>query len=188
MYVLILRIKNTGESVMKKNVIIAAVIAVIIFLLLIIGILSFSLISNNKKIVAVKQEEELNQKVNELVEEKLKEKEQNISDEKKAAEEKAAKNKANFITAKEAYDGYTEKGSTERPLLCEITAKEKKIPSNVDQKAEGGMLSCKGKKYRVYIGNDELYNYLEKGDIPTFEVKWIESNLYYFYIRTIGSS
>ena len=175
---------------MKKNtIIIAAVAAVFLFLLLAIGTLSFTLISNNNKAAAVEQEEEINQKV----EERIQEKEQEEADakkatEKKQAEEKAAKNKANYITAKEAYDTYTERGVAVRPLECEITAKEKKIPTNVDQKAEGGMLTCKGEKYRVYVGNDGSYNYFDIGDMPTFEVRWIESNLYYFYVETIAAN
>ena len=173
---------------MKKNtIIIAAVAAVFLFLLLAIGTLSFTIISNNNKAAAVEQEKEINQKV----EEKIQEKEQEEADakkaaEKKQAEEKAAKNKANYITAKEAYDTYTQRGVAVRPLECEITAKEKKIPSNVDQKAEGGMISCNGEKYRVYIGNNEIYNHFQKGDFATFEVRWIESNLYYFYLDAVG--
>lgn len=162
---------------MKKNtVIIAAVAAVFVFLLLAIGTLSFTLISNNQKTAAAEQEEQINQKVEERIQEK----------EQEEADEKAAKNKANYITAKEAYDTYTERGVAVRPIECEITAKEKKIPSNVDQKAEGGMISCNGEKYRVYIGNNEMYNHFQKGDFATFEVRWIESNLYYFYLDAVG--
>lgn len=174
----------------KNNAVIAVIAVVFVFLLLAIGTLSFTLISNNKKTAAIEEEARMNQKVDELVEEKLQEKEQETAEakkenDKKQAEEKAAKNKANFITAKEAYDGYTERGVAAKPLECEVTAKEKKIPSNVDPKAEGGMITCRGEKYRVYIGNNELYNYLDKGDSPTFEVRWIESNLYYFYESTL---
>ena len=183
------KLKIQENYVMKKNtVVIAAVAAVFVFLLLAIGTLSFTLISNNNKNAAAEQEEKINQKVDELVEEKIQEKEKDDkkAEEKKQAEEKAAKNKANFITAKEARDNYTERGVAVKPLECEITAKEKKIPSNVDQKAEGGMISCKGEKYRVYIGDNETYNYFQKGDFATFEVRWIESNLYYFYLNAIG--
>ena len=175
---------------MKKNtVIIAAVAAVFVFLLLAIGTLSFTLISNNQKTAAAEQEEQINQKV----EERIQEKEQEEADEKKAAEkkqadEKAAKNKANYITAKEAYDTYTERGVAVRPIECEITAKEKKIPSNVDQKAEGGMLTCEGLEYRVYVGNDRKYNLMSVGDRYGFQVRWIESNLYYFYVDVIGGT
>ena len=56
----------------------------------------------------------------------------------------------------------------------------------MDQKAEGGMISCNGEKYRVYIGNNEMYNHFKKGDFATFEVRWIESNLYYFYLDAVG--
>ena len=173
---------------MKKNTIIAVIAAVFVFLHLAIGALSFTLISNNKKTAAAEQEEKMNQKVDELVEEKLQEKNEEAKkeSEKKQAEEKAAKNKANFITAKEARDGYTERGAAVEPVECEITAKERKIPSNVDQKAEGGMVSCKGEQYRVYIGSNSAYNYFQKGDSATFEVRWIESNLYYFYVDAIG--
>ena len=56
---------------MKKNtVIIAAVAAVFVFLLLAIGTLSFTLISNNQKTAAVEQEEQINQKVEERIQEK----------------------------------------------------------------------------------------------------------------------
>ena len=177
---------------MKKNTtIIAAIAAVFVFLLLAIGTLSFTLISNNKKTAAAEEQEKMNKKVDELVEEKLQEKEKETADakkaeEKKQAEEKAAKNKANYITAKEAYDGYTERGVAAKPLECLVTAKEKKIPSNVDQKAEGGMITCEGEKYRVYIGSNSAYNYFQKGNFATFEVRWIESNLYYFYVDAIG--
>ena len=171
---------------MKKNNIIIAVIAVVfVFLLLAIGTLSYTLISNNNKAAALAEEDKLNQ----LVEEKLQEKEQEADEAKKEAEkkkdkEKAEKNKANFITIREAYEGSTQRGVAAKPLSCEITAKEKKIPSNVDQKAEGGMITCVDNKYRVYIGNDSMYNYYTIGDTPTFEVRWIESNLYYFYVDT----
>ena len=170
---------------MKKNtVIIAAVAAVFVFLLLAIGTLSFTLISNNQKTAAVEQEDEIDQKVKEIMQEKeIYDKE---AAKQKEANEKVMKNRANYITAKEAYDTYTERGVAVKPVECEITAKEKKIPSNVDQKAEGGMISCNGEKYRVYIGNDEMYNHFQKGDFATFEVRWIESNLYYFYLDAVG--
>ena len=172
---------------MKKNtVIIAAVAAVFVFLLLAIGTLSFTLISNNQKTAAVEQEDEIDQKVKEIMQEKeIYDKE---AAKQKEANEKVMKNRANYITAKEAYDTYTERGVAVKPVECEITAKEKKIPSNVDQKAEGGMISCNGEKYRVYIGNDEMYNHFQKGDFATFEVRWIESNLYYFYLDAVGES
>ncbi len=170
---------------MKKNtVIIAAVAAVFVFLLLAIGTLSFTLISNNQKTAAVEQEDEIDQKVKEIMQQKkIYDKE---AAKQKEANEKVMKNRANYITAKEAYDTYTERGVAVKPVECEITAKEKKIPSNVDQKAEGGMISCNGEKYRVYIGNDEMYNHFQKGDFATFEVRWIESNLYYFYLDAVG--
>ena len=170
---------------MKKNtVIIAAVAAVFVFLLLAIGTLSFTLISNNQKTAAVEQEDEIDQKVKEIMQEKeIYDKE---AAKQKEANEKVMKNRANYITAKEAYDTYTERGVAVKPVECEITAKEKKIPSNVDQKAEGGMISCNGEKYRVYIGNNEMYNHFQKGDFATFEVRWIESNLYYFYLDAVG--
>ena len=170
---------------MKKNtVIIAAVAAVFVFLLLAIGTLSFTLISNNQKTAAVEQEDEIDQKVKEIMQQKkIYDKE---AAKQKEANEKVMKNRANYITAKEAYDTYTERGVAVKPVECEITAKEKKIPSNVDQKAEGGMISCNGEKYRVYIGNNEMYNHFQKGDFATFEVRWIESNLYYFYLDAVG--
>ena len=170
---------------MKKNtVIIAAIAAVFVFLLLAIGTLSFTLISNNQKTAAVEQEDEIDQKIKEIMQQKKSNDEKTAN--RKEVKEKVMKNRVNYITAKEAYDTYTERGVAVKPVECEITAKEKKIPSNVDQKAEGGMISCNGEKYRVYIGNNEMYNHFKKGDFATFEVRWIESNLYYFYLDAVG--
>ncbi len=175
---------------MKKNVIFMVGIA--IFLLVIaVSVLSYSLISSNKKLSDIENSAKADQKVEELVEKKLQEK---ISDEKaekeenNKAEEKAAKNKANFITAKEAFEGSTQKGESSDSIECLVTAKQKRIPSNVDQKAEGGMLTCEDTKYRVYVGNDRKYNMMSVGDRYGFQVRWIESNLYYFYVDIIGGT
>ncbi|MCP1224538.1 hypothetical protein [Sebaldella sp. S0638] len=100
----------------------------------------------------------------------------------------AVKNKANFITAKEAFEGSTQKGESSDSIECLVTAKQKRIPSNVDQKAEGGMLTCEDTKYRVYVGNDRKYNLMSVGDRYGFQVRWIESNLYYFYVDIIGGT
>ena len=69
-----------------------------------------------------------------------------------------------------------------------IQAKQKRIPSNVDQKAEDGMLTCEGSKDSVYVGNDRQYNLMSVGDRYGFQVRWIESNLYYFYVDVIGGT
>ena len=175
---------------MKKNVIF--MIGFVFFVLILaVGILSYTLISSNKKLADKENNDKVNQKVEELVEKKLQEK---IDEEKIAKEEndrtekKEAKNKTNFITAKEAFEGETQRGVSSDPIECVITAKQKRIPSNVDQKAEGGMLTCEGSKYRVYVGNDRKYNLMSVGDRYGFQVRWIESNLYYFYVDVIGGT
>ena len=175
---------------MKKNVIF--IIGFVFFVLILaVGILSYTLISSNKKLADKENNDKVNQKVEELVEKKLQEKideEKAEKEESSKAEEKAAKNKANFITAKEAFEGSTQKGESSDSIECLVTAKQKRIPSNVDQKAEGGMLSCEDTKYRVYVGNDRKYNMMSVGDRYGFQVRWIESNLYYFYVDIIGGT
>ena len=170
---------------MRKNLIF--IIGIIFFILILaISVLSYTLISSNKKLADKENSDKINQKVEELVEKKLQEK---IDEEKNnKTEKKEEKNKANFITAKEAFDGLTQKGVASDPIECLVTAKQKKIPSNVDQKAEGGMLTCEGLEYRVYVGNNRKYNQMSVGDRYGFQVRWINSNLYYFYVDIIGGS
>lgn len=102
----------------------------------------------------------------------------------KKAEKKEARNERNYITAKEAFEGSVQKQLPTDSITCLVGNKEKMIPGNVDQKAEGGMLTCKGYKYRVYIGNDQIYNSMNPG-IYDFKVRLIKSNRYYLYVDTI---
>ena len=175
---------------MRKNLIF--IIGIIFFILILaISVLSYTLISSNKKLADKENSDKINQKVEELVEKKLQEKideEKNTKEKNNKTEKKEEKNKANFITAKEAFDGLTQKGVASDPIECLVTAKQKKIPSNVDQKAEGGMLTCEGLEYRVYVGNNRKYNQMSVGDRYGFQVRWINSNLYYFYVDIIGGS
>lgn len=170
---------------MRKNLVF--IIGIIFFILILaISILSYTLISSNKKLADKENSDKTNQKIEELVEKKFQEK--ITKEENDKTEKKEAKNNVNFITVKEAFDGSTQKGVSSDPIECLVTAKQKKIPSNVDQKAEGGMLTCEGLEYRVYVGNNRKYNLMSVGDRYGFQVRWIDINLYYFYVDIIGGT
>lgn len=169
---------------MKKNtvVIISVIVVIILFIILAFGTLAYTVLNNNNSSNSlINDDEEISQKVDELVEEKLKQKENEKKEAEKAqAEKKAKKNEENYISADEAVSGDTKVGVRVSPFTCTVTGKEKKIPSNVDKKAEGGMISCEEKKYRVYVPFEESFDSLEIGDEQFFpNVRWIESNLYF---------
>ena len=171
---------------MKKNnvVIISLIAGVFLFVILGFGTLGYIVYNNNNNNIQsnnINDDEDINQKVDELVEKKLEEKENEKKQaEKTEAEKKAAKNKENFISAADAQSGDTKIGTRVDPFTCTITAKEKKIPSNVEKKAEGGMVSCAEKKYRDYVPFDSSFEMLSVGDEQFFpNVRWIESNLYF---------
>ena len=50
------------------------------------------------------------------------------------------------------------------------------------------MLTCEGLKYRVYVGNNRKYNLMSVGDRYGFQVRWINSNLYFFYVHIMGGT
>lgn len=169
---------------MKKNTLILISIIAFIFLviILIFGSLAYTTLNNNNSNNNYQiDDEKINQKVDELVEEKLREKENEKKEaEKKQDEKKVEKNKENYISTDEAISGNTNVGVSVSGFSCTVTGKEKKIPSNVDPKSKGGMISCEEKKYRVYVPFEETFNSLEIGDEQFFpNVKWIKSNLYF---------
>ena len=167
---------------MDKKMILVAILIVVAVGLAGVGIGSYMSGSNMKKEIAKQQEkEELEKTIEDKINEKTKE-EQTTVEEKADAEKKAAAKKASMITADEAYNGYTTKAPNKYETVeCQITGKEKKIPSNVDQKAQGGMISCADVKYRVYIGNDDGYYSYKVGNYAVFTAQWIESTKFYLF-------
>ena len=172
---------------MNKKMILLVVIIIAAVGLAGIGIGSYMSASNMKKEMAKQKEDaELEKTIEEKIEEKTSEENKKAA-EKADAEKKEKAKKESLISAEEAYNGYTKKApDNSESLECEITAKEKKIPSNVDQKAQGGMLSCAGEKYRTYVGNDDNYYSYQVGDHVLFRVQWINSTKFFLFSEDIS--